>query len=345
MVVMGVAFSTFDNALALNETATQLADASQNLRAGTNILVRDLMQAGRNIPIGGIAIPSGTNSTAIYRPSPPNQSYAFNNTTDTTLKAITTGMNLGPTVSGRDTDIITMIMDDPFLAPLDLFPSDAAAGLPRLALDGSTFDVGTSTAWLQGDPANGIAPVKVGDVLYFATGSGTALQTVTALTATVVTFAAGDPFNFNQRTAAAGSITQILPPPPSVSACGTAPACGPAMTVRRVLMYTYYVNEDTPGVPRLQRVLNHFPRTALAGVVEDLDISYDLVDGVNNPVDVDDLPYTANLVTYSATQIRKVNVHVGVRSEQKSTKSKDYLRSHVSTVISIRNLAYVDRYQ
>lgn len=330
MVVMGVAFSTFDNALALNEATLQVADASQNLRAGTNLLVRDLMQAGRNIPIGGIAIPSGANSTAIYRPSPPDQTYVFDNTTDTTLKAITTGQNLGPTVSGRDTDMITVIMDDPFLAPLEVQPSTATGTVPKLASDGSSFDVGSSTAWLAGDPTNGVAAIKTGDLLYFSTGTGTAIQTVTAVSSPTVSFAAGDPFRFNQRTAAAGSITQIL---------------GATMTVRRVLMYTYYVNEDTPGVPRLQRVLNHFPRTALAGVVEDLDLSYDLVDGVNNPVDVDNLPYAAFGVTYASTQIRKVNVHVGVRSEQKSTKSRDYLRSHVSTVVSIRNLAYVDRYQ
>jgi hypothetical protein len=32
--------------------------------------VRDLLQAGRNIPTGGVSIPSGASSVAIYRPSP-----------------------------------------------------------------------------------------------------------------------------------------------------------------------------------------------------------------------------------------------------------------------------------
>ena len=59
LVVMGVAFSTFKDALALNEAVVQIGDSSQNLRAGTNLLVRDLLQAGRNIPTGGISIPSG----------------------------------------------------------------------------------------------------------------------------------------------------------------------------------------------------------------------------------------------------------------------------------------------
>ena len=67
LVVMGVAFSTFRDALALNDAVVQLGESSQNLRAGTNLLVRDLLQAGRNIPTGGVSIPSGPGATE--RPS------------------------------------------------------------------------------------------------------------------------------------------------------------------------------------------------------------------------------------------------------------------------------------
>ena len=73
--------------------------------------------------------------------------------------------------------------------------------------------------------------------------------------------------------------------------------------------------------------------------------SYDLVDGDDNPTDVSDLPYDANGVTYSASQIRKVNVNIGVRSEAISSRTRDYIRNHVATVVSLRNLAFVDRYQ
>src|SRR5688572_7197688 len=92
LVVMGVAFSTFRDALALNDAVVQIGDSSQNLRAGTNQLVRDLLQAGRNIPTGGIGIPSGPNATAIKRPGPPESGYFFKNDDEdsTTLTAITT---------------------------------------------------------------------------------------------------------------------------------------------------------------------------------------------------------------------------------------------------------------
>ena len=51
-------------------------------------------------------------------------------------------------------------------------------------------------------------------------------------------------------------------------------------------MITYYVDaKTTPGTPRLTRVYNNGSPQQLAGVVEDLQLSYDLVDGVTNPVE------------------------------------------------------------
>jgi len=332
LAVIGIALTTFANALSLNESLTQLADSNQNLRAGTNLLVRDLLQAGRNIPTGGIAIPSGAGATAIYRPSPPSTAYYFDNVTSSTLSAITTGANLGPTINGQSTDIVTIMMDDSVLGEVTVKPSGSPGTTAKLAVDGSSIDVGSDLAWLQGDPTNGVPAIQVGDVLYFASPTGTTLQTVTRITSPNIYFDPNDPFKFNQRGAAAGSITQIV---------------GATMAVRRVYLYTYFVQADASGEPRLMRAVNMFPPQALAGVIEDLVLSYDLVDGVYNPTAVRQLPYTDATagVTYSASQIRKANVHVGVRSENKSTQQQDYIRNHVSTVVSLRNLAYVDRYQ
>jgi hypothetical protein len=330
LAAMGIAFATFSDALTLNDTTLQVADASQNLRAGSNLLVRDLLQVGRNIPTGGIAIPSGLNSEPIYRPGPPGTAYTFDNTDAVTLAAITTGNGMGPDINGVETDMITLIMVESRAEDLKLRPSTATGTVPKIAADGSSFNVGSDIGWIEGEPDNGIPPIKAGDLLYFQTLQ-TTLQTVTRVSGTTVYFDDNDPFNLNQRSAEAGSITELLG--------------SPEITVRRVFMYTYYVYEDEPGVPRLMRQLNHFTPQALAGVVEDLALSYDLVDGTFNPVDIPSLPYTANDMTYGPSQIRKVNIHLGVRSELKSRQHDDYLRNHVSTVISLRNLAYVSRYQ
>lgn len=329
--VIAVAIQTFDDALKVNDATLKLADAGQNMRSGVNLMVRDLLQAGRDIPVGGIPIPSGLGATNVQRPSPSGWSYAFDNTTLSTLGAVTTGNNLGHTVGGRQTDMITILMSDPFLPELPrVHPNSASTSEPKLDSSGSSLTMGNQSAWFAGDLANGIGPVKAGDLLLFKTTSGAAMQTVTSVSGGVVNFATGDPFNLNQRSAESGSITDIL---------------GAVMSVRRVIMITYFVQETTPGEPRLMRALNMYPAQALAGVVEDLQLTYDLVDGTVNPANVDDVPFMLAGETYSSSQIRKVNLKVGVRSEEQSRSTGDYMRHYITTVTSLRNLAYVAEYQ
>jgi hypothetical protein len=216
-----------------------------------------------------------------------------------------------------------------------------------LAADGSSFSTGTNVpclgtgatgTWIVGDATQGQAPIMKGDLILFKDPLGnSAIQTVTSVDATHVYFAAdtNDTFGFNQRTVSAGSITQIL---------GVAPALL-SLSAQRVFMWTYYVDSSSGGEPHLMRQLNNYSPQALAGIVEDLELSYDLVDGTVNPVDIETLPFTLNGNTYTGSQIRKVNVHIGVRSEAMNTRNHDYLRTHLSTVVSLRSLAYVDRYK
>jgi|SoiMetStandDraft_2_1073263.scaffolds.fasta_scaffold37424_2 prepilin-type N-terminal cleavage/methylation domain-containing protein len=340
LIVIGTALTAFMDGVALNDIATQSADSSHSLRSGATLLVRDFMQAGRGIPTGGISIPAVSGGAAgIKRPGPTGTAYYFDNTTSTTLSAVTTGKDLGPLVNGQRTDIVTLLMVDSILdefasQPLQINVPTAAGNVAKVATDGSSFDVGPNTGWITGDQLNGRNPVKPGDLMLFTSPTGnTAIQTVTRVASPNVYFDANDPkdqFNLNQRTVTAGSITQIL---------------GTVLTVQRVLMYTYFVDTDDTGVPRLMRALNYAGPQSLVGVVEDLELSYDIVDGVTNPTNVRDLPYTAAGITYTANLIRKANVHIGVRSESISAKQHDYLRNHLSTTVSLRNLAFVDRYK
>jgi hypothetical protein len=152
-----------------------------------------------------------------------------------------------------------------------------------------------------------------------------------------------DPFHFNQPAAPNWPIAIIKN--------GTAGAIGAGafntpVSLFRAMMITYYVdNTTTPGTPRLTRQVNAFSPQALAGVVEDLDLTYDLVDGNVNPAGVASLPYTTGGVTYNAGQIRKVNLHIGVRSEVMTKPTRDYVRNHISTSVDVRSLASVDRYK
>jgi prepilin-type N-terminal cleavage/methylation domain-containing protein len=350
LIVLATAFGTFKNALILNDTATLVADSNQSLRAGTNVLVRDLMQAGRGITVDGIPIPSGVGATPLARPAPPavpTVVLTFDNTTQTTLNAVTTGFELGPIVNGAPSDMVTMLALDPtsyvayppgsfkqmtLNSPTPPIPATGlTAPVPTLAADGASLTVGQFSTWIS----NPVSGIKAGDILLFNNTNGPAIQTVTSVTATTVAFAANDPFNFNQRGAELGSIMQIR-----------GGAAFPQTDVVRIQMLTYYLdNITTPDEPRLVRQLNFFSPQALAGVVDSLRITYDLVDGTVNTSSIPSLPATIAGTLFGASQIRKTNLRVAVRSEAKLSGTDDYLRNTTTTVISLRTLAYKDRYK
>ena len=343
LILLGGALGTFQNGLKMSDSATQMADATQNLRAGVNQLIKDVMQAGRIIGPEGIPVPLGT-GIPIARPSPPGMAMTFDLSTTTNLPDITTGYQLGPSINGASTDLITILTVDAFTIPVETPPAGAVdPDEGTIDPSGDSVTLPPNSVWLVGDPANHTPPMHTGDLVLFKNARGMAIQTVTSTDATKVYFAANDWFKFNQRNAPQGSLMQIK---------DTASVVTPWVdqtTLFRVLMISYYVdNTTTPGSPRLVRQINNFAPQALAGVVEDLDLTYDLVDGVNNPAAIPQLPFTDNSlsppVTYNSNQIRKVNIHVGVRSEAISRTTDDYIRNQISTSVDVRSLASVDRY-
>ena len=70
LLVISGALTTFKNAVQINDAASQLADSSQNLRAGTNTLIRDLMMAGRIFGAEGVALPTCGGAQPFNRPGP-----------------------------------------------------------------------------------------------------------------------------------------------------------------------------------------------------------------------------------------------------------------------------------
>ena len=366
MLVLAGALTTFRNALNVNDTASQLADANQNLRAGTNQLVRDLLMAGRIIGTEGIAMPTGTGIT-FPRPGPTALTFDMVSDGDTTLQlpSITTGWKLGPTINGSQTDIITIMTVDEFMPIVSTPPVNAAAptqGEGTISPDGTTVTFAANSQWIAGDTTLDTPKIQKGDLVLFVGTNGNAIQTVTDIDAVAktITFGIGDWFRFNQPNATA---VPVVCPCTSGRPLGVMKGKPNAtdvwaptkVTLFRAMMITYYVdNTTTPGTPRLTRIMNHCPAAdptcaafsplALAGVVEDLDLTYDLYDGVVNPTAVQWLPQTIGTILYSANQIRKVNIHVGVRSETISKPQQDYVRNHITTSVNVRSLAAVDKF-
>jgi len=351
LVAMSAALTTFSQGLQINDSGAQLADANQNLRAGTNTLIRDVLMAGRIIGTEGISMPTGA-GIQYKRPGPTTLYFDLASDGDTTLQlpSISTGYQLGPTINNSRTDIITILTVDEFMPVVTTPPAAGATANPatttegRLSQDGTNVTLASNSLWLLGDSVADTPKIQKGDLVYFKNSLGNAIQTVTGTDATHIYFAANDStndfFNFNQpnATTAPGRPLAVMK-----NAAATADwPTGLQVTLFKALMITYYVdNTTTPGTPRLTRVVNHFTPQALAGVVEDLDLSFDLTDGLTK---VASLPYTYNSVTYTANQIRKVNIHMGVRSESMSKPAQDYVRNHISTSVNPRSLTAVDRY-
>jgi prepilin-type N-terminal cleavage/methylation domain-containing protein len=378
LLIVSAALTTFKNALDINDAAGQVADSSQNLRAGTNQLVRDLMMAGRVIAGAGVPVPNGSGATAIARPGPPGSSLTFDFVADDdgtlNLPSIATGYQLGPTISGNVTDIVTILTVDGFMPVIQGIGSGTPTAVQGvIAPDGSSITLPSASAWLVSDPTERNTPVVVGDLVLFKNVNGMAVQTITSKDTTHIYFAQNhvdDWFHFNQRSAALKGTVYCIkngsdPTDLTKRACDPASmpvtsailaANFPATSLLRLLMITYYVdnttyvdNSTTPAgkIPRMTRVLNHFTAQALAGVVENLQLTYDLVDPTLTSVaNKTSLPYTDPLtgMVYSSAMIGKVNLIVGVRSETVAKASRAYLRNQILTSVAVRSLASVDRY-
>ncbi len=133
----------------------------------------------------------------------------------------------------------------------------------------------------------------------------------------------------NQQGAASGTIIRLQSPPGAY----------PETTASRVSMISYYVDASVANRPRLMRRVNLRPDRPIGIGIENLQLTYDLVDGVTNPVDQASIP-----VLNTPAQIRKANVVVSGRSRTVWTQTRQYLRTSLATQISLRSLSFVDRY-
>ena len=73
--------------------------------------------------------------------------------------------------------------------------------------------------------------------------------------------------------------------------------------------------------------------------IENLQITYDLVDGTANIANVD-----APVPPSTPAQIRKANVFLSGRSHRPWSRTRQFLRNTLSTQVSLRSLSYMDRY-
>ncbi|MFN8062278.1 MAG: hypothetical protein U0Q12_24210 [Vicinamibacterales bacterium] len=311
LFVLSISVNALMQAQKTNQLATTIVDTNANLRSGLNFMVRDLVQTGAGIPIGGIPIPNGAGSVVINRPS-----WAGGVTfpAGTALNSVTPGNSLGPAINGQQTDIVNILYED---TSIDL----GATGVTVTIGDAN----GTS-ATVAGVQISGVVNgVDGGDLIMFENGLGRALQCVTSVNGQVMSFANNDAFRLNQPGAAGGSIRALR---------DTVNNNWPTMRIKRIKMLTFYLEDPTGNAPRLMRRENFDTARPIALVLENLQMSYDIADGATNPTNV--------AAPTSPSQIRKINLWLYGRSEKAILESRRNFRTYMATQVSLRNLSFVN---
>jgi hypothetical protein len=341
------------DAMRINETTVMLTDMNYGLRTAMDLVVRDLLQVGQGLPSGRVVlIPSGDDSEPINLPGPSGTNYTLVGATE--LSAVIPGPGLGPEVDGQPTDMITTLAAD---------SSFDQRLLTAVAADGSSMTVWNGNVDLGGADIDDGGPddVRPGDLMMLTKGSLSALAQVTGVNGQQVFFDDGDSLNLNQPDAEAGTIAVLRNTAP-VDVVGNPAPVPPVVTAvaTRIRMVSYYLDIVTdPARPRLVRRMNNgHPTefnndlgTAVAFDVDNLQITYDLADGAVNPANVrmddDDLGGggACSPDPCSPNQVRKINVLMAGRSRARLRNTRQFIRNQLQTQVSLRSLAFVDRYR
>lgn len=336
-LVMAVTLGGISSAKKSNDAVMNITTTNASLRAGMDLMVMDLLQTGSGMPPGHVVhIPSGAGSTAVRLPGPPGTPLT-SRAGDTDLAAVLPSPGVGPVVNGIATDLLTILTTD-----------NTFLDIPLSAATSTTVDLPAGTN-LQ----NGPDRVTAGQLMMISKGSVTTLLQVTDVNVTSrrLTFATGDSLNLNQPLAAAGNLAALNAADPA-----NTPS---AARISRVRMITYYLDATTDAAhPRLVRRINNGHATiydnslgnAVAIDVENLQFAYDLVNGTTNPSGV---RMTATDFTTagrcapnacSDTQIRKVDIAMTGRSGDVTNPEVRPFRNTLTTQVSFRGMAFVDRY-
>jgi len=335
-VIMSATMVGLTDAVRANESVMKITGMNNMLRVSMDLMVRDLLQSGAGLPPGHVVgTPSGDQAQPILLPGPPGSALT-NGAGETDLAAVVPGTGLGPVINGVKTDVITVLMADNILNNIEV--------------DGVTptsVDVDESI-----DLHNGSTKVTAGQLIMVTKGScSTLVQVTDVLSNGKIMFSANDSMNLNQPQAKEGSLSAL-------DDCE--PKKGNAY-ISRIRMVSYYIDATkNPQRPRLVRRVNNgdaeeFDNTLGTAVgldIENLQVSYDLVDGNQKQSQVRfttaDLNGTGRCSPDPcvATQIRKVNVALTARSKTvvaSAGESKVY-RNTLTSQVSLRSMSFGDDY-
>jgi hypothetical protein len=374
VVVLAVAVKLFSQSVDASWVVSQRAEMQQDLRASSDLLMKDLSLAGAGLPPSqGIALPNGAGAVRpIYGCDQvgnciPGGGIAYPCASPPpaacpgvpTLYGLIPGYRLGIVPPGSPppgTDVVTVVYSDNLFAlncynvtfPANGNVNPVTFTLPNPLPPTCVLPPGLAAPQAVNDPVVGLT---AGDVLLFQNTlpAGTTGRAVAEVTPPNVaggagtytaTFANNDPLELNQSGAAAGDLAQIIG--------------GANTTAMRILVITYFLKVQPdplgvgPGIPVLMRQVNGHTAVPVAENTVNLQFTYDTYnsDGtlLNN---VGDGGYSTGT---ALNLIRKINViHLTMRSQLSGTRSalmatSGYQSFDLQTAISARNLSYQNRY-
>ena len=350
LVALAATVLAFKDATNTNQNVTLKSDLSDNLRAGVNLIQQDLIMAGTGIPTAGIPVPYtpgpasclGSGGAPINRP---NLSGGLTfPVCNVSLNAVEPGWGLGPKVTspdstpGANTDLITVLYVDNTLALNSRMVNEPAQGgnpgCPAGTITSNGQVVTFDATCITFSPTG--VQINTGDLIMFSNALGNAIQEVTSVSGQTLRFAAGDGLNLNARSDPQGTMKQLE----NTTNAGVPNGTFPPTTATRIWMITYYLDNVTdPLHVRLVRRVNWNPGQPVGETIENLQFKYNFVDGVTNPSGQPSIP-----TGQSESQIRSVNIILGARSTNPWSQNHTYLRSNFMTQVSLRSMAYVNRY-
>jgi type II secretory pathway pseudopilin PulG len=355
LVVIFAMTSLFRAGMNATMAVTQRAEEQQNMRAGIELMTRDLSLAGAGLPTGGLQLPSGApikfacnQSATCYVPHDtyPASASGQANYMYGILPGFGDGVENSTVISSAPAatnDSVTSIYCD-YNFPLVNFQFAFPGGVS------TSTTVTPATVITAGSPTNILAPggLNVGDLMLFTvsnpgTGTGnqgtSSVQTAAAVAEitglpnnSTINFAANDALNFNQT--GANSLANAV-------ANYTA---GTTLTACRLEAVTYFLQVPPAGgtvqTPRLMRQVNGLTAVPVADNIINLQFSYDVIDATTNTITANQANPIGAGLNLALTQ----KVNMWVMSQSVLNSRNQYQSMYLASSVSARNMSFCNSY-
>jgi prepilin-type N-terminal cleavage/methylation domain-containing protein len=334
LILMAAMANLFKTGLNSTVLVTQRADTQENMRAGIDLLVKDIGMAGAGLPSGGIQLPSGTGSTTSkYGCDQTGTCHVTTYTYPTAnyMYGIIPGYENGVEDSAVITaapapainDSITVVYCD-YNFPLWEYNVAFTGG-------GGGVTLTVNSAYTSNPPpaANAAGGIQQGDLIMLTNNLGTAVGEATNVGAASITFATADPLNINQQGIAASNTLASI-------------AGGASTVAYRLYVVTYYINVPTAvgQKPRLMRQVNGLLPVPVADDIINLQFTYDVYNSTSGALDSNQANPLG--VAESPNNMQKINILVMGQSINNGGNKSQNL--YLATSVSARNMAFRNRY-